>query len=425
MADWENKVVSGVTNPWITKNPNQTNEEATTPIQSETNLNNSNSDPQKSPDFTELFSENISDQTIVVSESINTSTENNQPIVPENTNKDNTLINDKEVINGPTFQVDTTPDTSVNNTANENIQQPQTNNENITEKNQETWDNTAKEKLLKLIKTHESIAQKKWFTIWIFSGVVLTACILGLTIIFAKEQIINLLNNWAENNIPITANILDLENENNLSNEYIMPDEEITDVYEIDSSVDESETTTTEEDNNTITNEVSDKSENNLNENNGYITDENNQEIIIKNETENNEDITENSEDITENNDIDELIENNALDNVQENENITPLDETNENTDSTQIENTSLNQDNTEIDEKKYKITRVSSTWDANWVLPAACGNDIFCNNTIQTFTPCERFRLNENMSDDANRIGNTWTCRYKNISELVHVDFE
>jgi hypothetical protein len=94
-------------------------------------------------------------------------------------------------------------------------------------------------------------------------------------------------------------------------------------------------------------------------------------------------------------------------------------------------EETSTNNDEESIIEESnpttgnnYIITRVSSTGEANWVLPAFCGDDIFCNNLHQTFTPCVEFKRNEKLNDNANRIWNNWICRFKDFSELVYVTF-
>ncbi len=67
-----------------------------------------------------------------------------------------------------------------------------------------------KEKLLQLIKIHESKAQKSWFTKWILSWVVLTACIVAAWCFFAKDQVVDFLNNlWGEQ-APLSANIVNL-----------------------------------------------------------------------------------------------------------------------------------------------------------------------------------------------------------------------
>ena len=428
MTDWENKVTTETTNLETNlgsiENLNQINDVITAPTQNEVNSKDLNTDSQQAPNLTELFSENISEETTVTPKDINTST-NGQTYITKESNEDTELTNDEWMINGPTFQVDTTQQIQKDNISDEINQQIQTNNQNISGKIQQSWENDAKEKLLQLIKIHESNAQKKWFTLWILSGVALTACILVLTIVFAKDQIINILNLWVENNVPLTANVLHLENENVSSVENDVSDVEIEN--NSDTEIFNNENTSTENTNNEATNITLNETENNLPETNNYNTEEINNEIIIKDEINNNENTpTNTSENALENENINETIENNDLDNTLLNEATTELNKTEENIEEhIESEDISLDQNKPDLNNIKYKITRVSSTWEANRVLPIHCWNDIFCNNTNQTFTPCEKFRLNENMSDDANRIWNTWTCRYKDLSELVHIDFE
>ena len=84
-----------------------------------------------------------------------------------------------------------------------------------------------KEKLAQLIKVHESKAQKTWFTKWILSGVVLTIAIMAASFIFAKDQILNLLDPENKENIPLPASIVDLNYNSEIDEEAI--DEEALD----------------------------------------------------------------------------------------------------------------------------------------------------------------------------------------------------
>ena len=83
-------------------------------------------------------------------------------------------------------------------------------NEEINTEEQQKAKLAQKEKLLQLIKAHESKAQKNWFTKWILSWVVLTACILVATCFFAKDQVINLINSLWWNQTQLSASIIDL-----------------------------------------------------------------------------------------------------------------------------------------------------------------------------------------------------------------------
>jgi len=85
------------------------------------------------------------------------------------------------------------------------------------------------------------------------------------------------------------------------------------------------------------------------------------------------------------------------------------------------IDDETLNEKNTS--EYLYNITHVDSEENANWVLPAHC-SDLTCYGEDKEFNPCTTFRLSENLDENANRIGNNWTCRYKDASELVYVEF-
>ncbi len=67
-----------------------------------------------------------------------------------------------------------------------------------------------KEKLLQLIKIHESKAQKNWFTKWILSWIALTTVVILASFFFAKDQIIDLLNNMWWYQPSLSANIVNL-----------------------------------------------------------------------------------------------------------------------------------------------------------------------------------------------------------------------
>jgi hypothetical protein len=49
--------------------------------------------------------------------------------------------------------------------------------------------------------------------------------------------------------------------------------------------------------------------------------------------------------------------------------------------------------------------------------------SDLKCYDDKE-FSPCFTFRLSENLDENANRIWNNWSCRYKDSSELVYVEF-
>ena len=228
-----------------------------------------------------------------------------------------------------------------------------------------------KEKLAQLIKIHETKAKKAWFTKWIFSGVILTIAIIATSFILAKDQILNLLDYEGKNNIPLPASIMDLNHDNKAIYDETIDDETIDDETIGDETIGDE----------TIGDET--------------IDDETIDDETIGDETIDDETIDDETID-------DETIGDETID-----------DET--------IDDETLNEKNTS--EYLYNITHVDSEENANWVLPAHC-SDLTCYGEDKEFNPCTTFRLSENLDENANRIGNNWTCRYKDASELVYVEF-
>ena len=111
-----------------------------------------------------------------------------------------------------------------------------------------------KEKLLQLIKIHESKAQKNWFTKWILSGIALTTVVVLASFFFAKDQIIDLLNNMWWYQPSLSANIVNLSENLTDETENTELDENLTDETE-NTELDENlidETENTELDENLI-----------------------------------------------------------------------------------------------------------------------------------------------------------------------------
>ena len=73
--------------------------------------------------------------------------------------------------------------------------------------------------------------------------------------------------------------------------------------------------------------------------------------------------------------------------------------------------------------DKWYTFRHVNSPEEANWVLSPNC-EDTLCGNDKDSIVLCNEFRLHESLSDDAKRTGNSWICRYKDVSELVFIEF-
>ena len=237
-----------------------------------------------------------------------------------------------------------------------------------------------KEKLTQLIKTHESKSQKIWFAKWILSGVLLTIWVIAISFVFAKDQILDLLNiSWESS---LTASVVDLtENSDESYSDDTLDDEFFEDNNDTISNTEEFDDFELEEDfNGNIDNEYPE---------------------VISSEESDNFESDENLDEETNN----EYIEDTLQEYTEEFE----VSESDENLD--------------EETKELYNISHVDSEAEANWVLPSHC-SDLTCYGEDKEFTPCTTFRLSENLDENANRIGNNWVCRYKDSSELVFVEF-
>lgn len=278
-------------------------------------------------------------------------------------------------VNIPTLDQQTMPENSLNLSQDSNPAQEQ-----------DKTKLAQKEKLVQLIKVHESKAQKTWFTKWILSGIVLILWILIVSFVFAKEQILNFLNGLDENNSSLSANVVDLSIKEEVNDEVVNDNENTINV-----DVLEGEDIINEENSLDDENMVEDE---NIMESENVVEDENITE---------NENIIEN-EYVGENEFFVDFIENYfEKDNEQLNSNETISEES--------------------IENNKYTITHVNSEEEANWVLPAHC-SDLTCYGEEQEFTPCNKFRLDDKLTEDSQRIRKNGSCKYNDSSELVYVEF-
>lgn len=202
-----------------------------------------------------------------------------------------------------------------------------------------------------------------------------------VSFIFAKDQVIDMINMINEKTPWLSANVVEITDSQN---------EEVGDNEE-----------------NIIDNEIEDENIDNENE---Y----NNDDEFEDNELEENYTDEENIENVDEISDVE-------YSDFEDEENINEYDN------SEDIESYSEDiEDNENVDESQslwYSITRVNYEEDANWVLPSHC-SDLTCYGDDKEFTPCTTFRLSESLDENANRIGKNWTCKYKDASELVYVEF-
>ena len=229
-----------------------------------------------------------------------------------------------------------------------------------------------KAKLAQLIKTHESKAQNKWLLIGGLSGVLVTAWALVLAWVFAKDQVIDVLNSISgETSLSASVTDLPLIQEENYSE--IIPEENIENTGDIEEYDDTDVEENVDED-----------------DNSEYVEDSSSEDL----EEYNNSEIDENVDEY----DNSEVGEDSSSEDVEEYDN----SEVGEN-----------------IDEDLniwYNITHVSSEAEANWVIPAHC-YDLSCYGEDKEFTPCTTFRLSENLDENAHRIGKNWVCKYKDSS--------
>ena len=166
-----------------------------------------------------------------------------------------------------------------------------------------------KAKLELLIKTHESKAQKKWLMTWVLSGVVVTAWVLVLAWVFAKDQVIDVLNTIGGES-TLSASVTNLWESNTEQN---YPDI-------------------------TVDEENSEDIDNDAEEFTGSEVDE-----FVDEENVDSEDIEDTSSEDSEISDTSEVDEYVDEENVDENMNY------------------------------GYSITHVNSEAEANWVMPAHC----------------------------------------------------
>lgn len=87
--------------------------------------------------------------------------------------------------------------------------------------------NEQQEKLVKIIKLREWKAKKVWFSMWMLTGIIVIALVGVASVIFAKDQIINLLQNWFGNNPWLSANVVDLSDNNQIDENVVIDEENI------------------------------------------------------------------------------------------------------------------------------------------------------------------------------------------------------
>ena len=280
-----------------------------------------------------------------------------------------------------------------------------------------------KEKLALLIKSHEAKAKSKWFTMWILSGILLTLAIVVVAFVFAKDQVLNLIDS-----ISGTASSTVIEsseiNDEELNDEEVI-DDEISEDEEDTLSEDEEDTLSEDEEDVLSSDEEAEdieiESDNEVSDWNDYYAQIDkilaawyDKETAKKYLEDILWEVMAGDEPDTE---LTTYISQSIL-----NLTVNSSKETDDETDNSES-NTQLSTED-EDDGKWYTIKHVAAEEEANWVLPAHC-SDLTCYGEDKEFTPCTAFRLAENLDENAHRIWSNWTCRYKDASELVYVEFK
>ena len=264
-----------------------------------------------------------------------------------------------------------------------------------------------KEKLALLIKEHESKAQAKWFTMWIISGTLLTICMAVVAFVFAKDQIIDLINGDTWSSSSVVAIDAD-ESDDELVDDEISEEEALLEDWEEVEDVDDGDAAEGENQDKYII-QVDDI----------LSAWYDNETAAEKLKSLLDEVMKENEEpDIELTQYISQAILNLTVNSLETDNAESSNDEID---DSVESNDTSIE---TEKNDKWYNINYVGSEEEANWVLPAHC-SDLTCYGEDKEFTPCTSFRLTENLDENANRIWSNWICRYKDASELVFIEFK
>ena len=272
-----------------------------------------------------------------------------------------------------------------------------------------------KEKLLLFLKWENTKNKRVWYLRWVLSWIALTLWVIAFTVIFAKDQAIDFISNgvnsflWQKQNI--SASVVDLNYDENVDDENV-GDENVSD----ETSDDENISDETSDDEN-----VSDETSNDES-----VSDETSDDENVSDETSNDENIGDETSDLPffSNPEItDDKLNSDSSKTDQEN----TLDDENVSDENISWWETDDNESGDKILEPTYVVTRVSSPSEANWVISANC-DALSCGDytkATEDLTLCKNFKQKEDLSDDANRIGTSGICRYRDESELVYLSLQ
>ena len=433
------------TNP-TTGNPNEN------PVIAEdqdSNQQNPATEQQQSTDYSQLFSENISDNSTTENNTIDSTPIQENPVpavepanqIETENQSDSTETVTQEaapqenIVKEPPVQENIVQEVEVQ-TSEPNFDKEVQNTSLSNQQNIQTAQVIAEQRKaaieqqkLAWLKQHESKAKKSGFTSWILSGILLMLLAFAACSVFAKDQVLNAidylgtlipLNTSTTNNIQNTINLPNTEEVEIVEEENAEEVDEIQTYYnkvdEIVSSESDSEAKTEQLKN--ILTEVMEKEEPNE-DLTQYISQAINNLAIDTEEPQDEQNENTESEENTEDNTWDSEYYNEAAEENNENE----FPEIWENTDNEISSDTELTETFEEENIKPYTITHVNSEEEANWVLPAHC-SDLTCYWEDQEFVECTSFRMIETLDENTSRVSSRGGCKYKDPSELVYVQF-
>ena len=385
-------------------------------------IENQATETQQSTDFSQLFSENITESTPIQDEPVSfPDTPNLQENPQETINFWESAQQQAETqVSEPTFEK-MIEETALNNSQNPGITQ------------QTTEQNPATE--------HQNKSGNSWFVKWILSGILLTLLVFVAWSLFAKNQVINAVNYLDSllhiNNVNYTNNDPAIENNQNSeeisdTDETEVIEENLDEINEIQQYYDRiDEILSSENDQETKTELLKNMLTEVMQKNNEidllipYIS-QNIMDLTINSEQPQNEENIENQENSEEENNEEEIDNPEPINEIEEenNELNDSPQEAPENINNETIDNSETSDEVIEEqNDKGYTITHVNSEEEANWVLPAHC-SDLTCYGEDKEFIECTSFKMVESLDENAHRIWNGWGCRYKDASELVYVEF-
>jgi len=253
-----------------------------------------------------------------------------------------------------------------------------------------------KDKLTQLLKAEQEKWKKAWFTKWLLSWIAVTACVLAVAVVFAKEQIIDFLSDGATTPVSLEASVVDLTAENvdeeNIDGEDVNTDETVPADDETVPADDE----TVPADDETVPAD--------------------DETVPADDETVPADDETVPADDETVPADDETVPADDET--VPADDEAVPADDG-----TVPADDGTVPTDDLVFVHDWYTIRHVSSESEANWILPAHC-SDLTCYWDNEEFVACTKFRADENLEETSQRIWSSGACKYKDPSELVYVEF-